>query len=167
MLAPRLREPIVAGAITLGVASLGGAFTQLDAWYYGLLKPWYQPPDWVFAPAWTILFVMIAWSAVLGWRAGHHALSIGLTRRQKRLLLLLAVNATLNVGWSFLFFASKRPDLAFIEIFLLWASIAALILHLGRYCRPAALMLLPYLAWVTFAGALNLATLRLNPGLLT
>ena len=78
-------------------------------------------------------------------------------------MVLFAVNGVLNAGWSILFFALRRPDWALVEVFLLWLSIVALILGIRRHSRTAALLLIPYLAWVSFAGILNWTIVSLNP----
>lgn len=151
-------DVLVAAVAVSATAALGGALTRLDGWYYGLTQPWFKPPDWAFGPAWTLLFALIAWSAVLGWRAG--------ARRSPsprgRMLCWFLLNGLANVGWSLLFFTLKRPDWALFEVPLLWASIAALMVHLWPYARRAALLLLPYLAWVSLAALINLETVRLN-----
>jgi benzodiazapine receptor len=152
------KDVVVAAAAVTLTAGLGGALTRLDAWYYGLEQPWFKPPDWAFGPAWTTLFALIAWSAVLGWRAG------GTTEPspRARMVGLFALNALFNVVWSLLFFFLQRPDWGLIEVPFLWASILLIIIHLWPYARKAALLLLPYLLWVTLAALINLETVRLN-----
>ena len=152
----RWAAPLVASSAAVLVALLGGLLTRLDDWYYALFKPAFQPPDWLFGPAWTIIFLLCVLAALDVWR---RELGPG----QRRLILLLfAVNGVLNVAWSGLFFFLKRPDLALGEVVMLWISVLSLVLMLGRHSRPAGLMLVPYLAWVGFAAALNLAIVRLN-----
>lgn len=148
---------IAAAAVTL-TAATGGALTRLDAWYYGLEQPWFKPPDWAFGPAWTILFALIAWSAVTAWRAGAELEPSPRTR----MLAWFGLNAALNIVWSLLFFFLQRPDWALIEVPFLWGSILLIILHLWPYARKAALLLVPYLLWVTLAALINLETVRLN-----
>jgi tryptophan-rich sensory protein len=152
------KDVVVAAAAVTLTAGLGGALTRLDAWYYGLEQPWFKPPDWAFGPAWTTLFALIAWSAVLGWRAG------GTTEPspRARMVGLFALNALFNVVWSLLVFFLQRPDWGLIEVPFLWASILLIIIHLWPYARKAALLLLPYLLWVTLAALINLETVRLN-----
>lgn len=151
-------DVLIATAGVTATALIGGALTRLDAWYYGLEQPWFKPPDWAFGPAWTILFALIAWSAVSAWRAGA-----GLeARRRRRTLLLFGINAIANVAWSLLFFFLQRPDWALIEVPFLWGSILALIVYLWPWARRAAVLLIPYLGWVTLAALINLETVRLN-----
>lgn len=151
------RDVLIAASVTIAVAIAGGALTRLDAWYFSLRQPWFKPPDWVFGPAWTLLFILTTSSAVSAWRtAGDTA------GRRTRLLALFGLNAASNVAWSGLYFFLRRPDWALAEVVLLWLSIIFLIVHLWSYCRKAALLLFPYLIWVSFAAVLNLEAVRLN-----
>lgn len=156
--APGQRWKVIAVAALSAtlVAGLGGAATQLGPWYYGLRKPLWQPPDWLFGPAWTVIFALIAAAGVAGWRAAADRAS------QVRLIALFGVNGFLNVLWSVLFFHLQRPDWALVEVVLLWLSILVLIIALAPLSRLASWLLVPYLAWVSFASVLNLAIVRLN-----
>jgi len=146
--------------VGLIVLCFGTAFTGAIAppgeWYAALNKPSWQPPTWVFGPVWSTLYVMMAVSAWLVWRQGGFA-------QQRRPLTLFLVQLALNAAWSPLFFALKRPDIAFAEILLLWVAIACTIVAFWRVHRGAALLLVPYLAWVSFATVLNGTLWRLNP----
>ena len=147
---------LVAAACALAVAALGGAATEIGPWYNALNKPSWQPPDWLFGPAWTLIYGLAALAGVLGWRAAP-------TRGRRQLILVLfAVNALLNVLWSELFFRLRRPDWALIEVVPFWLSIIVLIVVLAPVSATAARVLAPYAAWVAFAAALNLAITRLN-----
>jgi benzodiazapine receptor len=152
------RDAWVTAGLAFATASIGGSLTVLDDWYYALIQPSWKPPDWLFGPAWTTLFGLMAWSGVLAWRASA---AMAIETRQ-RLVVLWALNGVLNVAWSLLFFKLQRPDLAVIEVCLLWASIVLLIQHLRPYAPKAARLLWPYLAWVSFAAALNAAVVYLN-----
>ena len=152
------RDAWVATGLAFATASIGGSLTVLDDWYYALIQPSWKPPDWLFGPAWTTLFGLMAWSGVLAWRAS----AAQAIETRQRLLALWALNAVLNVAWSLLFFKLQRPDLAVIEVCLLWASIVLLIRHLRPYAPKAAGLLWPYMAWVSFAAALNAAVVYLN-----
>jgi tryptophan-rich sensory protein len=155
-LRPPARTLGVAAAGALAVAVLGGLATDIGPWYAALKRPPWQPPDTWFGPVWTLIYALCTWSAATAW----HALAQGGPRR--RLLAAWALNAGLNLGWSLLFFRLRRPDWALLEVGLLWGSVLLLLL-LSRRARPAAgWMLLPYLGWVSFAAALNLAVVRLN-----
>lgn len=152
----RQRPLLVAAGLAVLVASLGGALTDIGPWYQALVKPAFQPPDWAFGPAWTLIFALCAIAGADAWRRAPDAAA------RTRVLGLFALNAALNVGWSLLFFRLRRPDLALYEVSLLWLSILALILVLGRFAPRVRWLLAPYLAWVTFATAVNAGVVRLN-----
>ena len=144
------------GLVCFLAAGLGSLFTTLSVgdWYVGLAKPSWNPPSWVFGPVWTALYAMMAVAAWLVWRRS------GAKRRPA--LVWFAVQLALNVGWSGLFFGLRMPGLAFVGILALWAAIAATLAASWRVSRPAGIILVPYLIWVSFAVALNLALWRLN-----
>jgi len=152
----RLPPIAVAAVSAILVASVGATMTDIGPWYQGLAKPSWQPPDWLFGPAWTLIFSLAAISAATAWRDAPDQPS------REWMVGLFAINGVLNILWSALFFRLRRPDWALIEVVLLWLSVLALILVLWRYSRLAAWLLVPYLAWVTFAAVLNLAVVRLN-----
>jgi tryptophan-rich sensory protein len=147
---------LVAAFCATVVAACGGILTKIGPWYRGLRKPSWQPPDWLFAPAWTLIFALAATSGVLGWYAAPT------TAIRTEILALFAVNGLLNIGWSWLFFTLRRPDWALGEVALLWLSILALIVALWPTSRHAAWALVPYLLWVSFASFLNWTIVRLN-----
>ena len=141
-------------ALSLLVAVSGMAF-QPGAWYAALDKPPWTPPDWLFPPAWTLLYTLMAIAAWQVWlRAGLAGarLALGLY------LLQLAFNA----AWSWLVFGLHRLDLGLVDVVLMWLAIAATLVAFWRIHRMAALLLAPYLVWVTYAAALNHALWRLN-----
>lgn len=142
-------------ALTFAVAFFGARF-QPGSWYAALDKPSWTPPNAVFGPVWTLLYVLMALAAWLvwkrlGWRAG--ALPLGLYFGQ----------LALNGAWSWLFFGAHLPGWAFADIVLLWLAIVATAVAFWPASRAAALMLMPYLVWVSYAAALNLALWRMNP----
>ena len=147
---------ICAGGWALLVAGLGAILTDLSPWYYGLNKPRWQPPDWAFGPAWSVILALAAASAYLAWRDAPDAAA------RMLVVLLFAVNGILNILWSPLFFALRRPDWALIEVPFLWLSVLAPIFLLLPISLTASLLLVPYLLWVSFASALNVAIVRLN-----
>ena len=152
-----LRPYAVAFAIATAVAATGAGLTNLGPWYRELVKPSWQPPDWLFGPAWTLIFALCAVAGAGAWaRAGDAA-------ARRRLLTAFAVNGVLNVSWSALFFRLQRPAWALVEVVLLWASIVVLMRVCAASWRPAAWLLAPYVAWVSFASVLNAAIVRLNP----
>jgi benzodiazapine receptor len=130
--------------------------TELGDWYYGLRQPPWKPPDGLFGPAWTLIFALAAAAGVTAWRA------IESKAQREWLLVLFALNGFLNVLWSLLFFRLQRPDWAQFEVAFLWVSIVMLVVFVRRYSQRAARLLLPYLAWVSFAAVLNGAVVRLN-----
>lgn len=157
MALPRRLVPVlVAAGAALAVAGLGALMTDLGDWYRQLEQPAWKPPDWLFGPAWTLIFGFAATAGVAAWRQAPDKAS------REWLLALFALNGFLNVLWSLLYFRLRRPDWALLEVGLLWLSVLLLILVLGRYCRQARWLLLPYPAWISVAGALNWGTVQLN-----
>ena len=153
----RRRQPVALAALAaLAVAALGALATDLGPWYQNLRQPPWKPPDVLFGPAWTVIYTLTALSALLALQKT----APGAPRRN--LLAFFGLNATLNVLWSLLFFRFQRPDWALYEVVPFWASICVLILATARVSRLASGLLVPYLAWVSFAAALNLAVVRLN-----
>ena len=150
-----LMRLIVCIVVCLGAAGLGSLLTTpaLRPWYAGLSKPRWTPPNWLFGPVWTILFIAMAIAAWLVWR------KVDLTAAPMQLFLLQLL---LNVTWSALFFRIRSPGLAFAEIVILWFAILATSIEFGRAVPAAGWLLLPYLIWVSYAGALNFSIWRLN-----
>lgn len=146
----------VATVAALCVAALGATITDLGPWYQALEKPGWNPPDVVFPMGWTLIYALITISGITAWRAAPTA------AKSEWVMMLFALNGFLNITWSLIFFRLQRPDWAFIELTLLWLSIIVLIIYCGRFSRTASALLVPYLAWVTFAGALNWAVVDLN-----
>ena len=156
---PRRRVVVAALWAALGVvavAGLGGLATELGPWYRALKQPWWQPPDWAFGPAWSVIYLLTAIAAVRVWLRAQSP------RERTWWLAALAANGAINVFWSWLFFKARRPDWALAEVVLLWLSIGLLIVLARRDDVIAALLLVPYLLWVAFAASLNLAVVRLN-----
>jgi len=146
----------VMAAVLVVVAVLGMRATEIGPWYRALVKPSWQPPDWVFGPVWTTIYVLITWSVGRVWPQ-----LVG--DQRATLIVFIAVNLALNVAWSYLFFSARRPAWSLIEVVPLWLSILALMVYIGRFDPVAGALLLPYLAWVTVAAWLNLTIVRLNP----
>jgi tryptophan-rich sensory protein len=139
--------------VSFAAASTGAVFRP-GAWYANLQKPRWTPPNWAFPIVWSVLFCAIAVSGWLVWEAGGLAAWPALT--------LFAVHLLVNAAWSFLFFGKKRLDWAMVEVICLWLMIAAVIAAFAPFSMTAALLLTPYLAWVSVAAALNLRLLQLN-----
>lgn len=150
--------------VCFGVAAWAGQFTP-GQWYAGLEKPPWNPPAWVFAPVWTALYALMAVAGWLVWREpGPPTRPVPPGRLTLRRLALgvFAVQLALNGAWSWLFFGLHRPGLALAEIVALWLAIVATTLLFWRVRPLAGALFLPYLAWVSFAVALNAALWRLN-----
>lgn len=148
----RLTPVLAAAAAALFVAALGASATDVGPWYQALRKPSWQPPDLLFGPVWTVIYALSAYSGVLAWRSGG----------KQTMVAAFALNALLNVSWSWLFFKVHRPDWALVELVPFWLSIVLVMTVVWRLTPRGGALLLPYLAWVTFAGVLNLAVVRLN-----
>lgn len=146
----------VASIAALAVALLGATITDLGPWYQSLAKPDWTPPGPAFGIIWTVVFALTAMSGITAWSKAPSG------RAADWVISLFALNAFLNILWSILFFRMQRPDWAMIELVVLWLSIATLIIYCGRFSRIAAMLLLPYLAWVSIAGALNWSVIELN-----
>lgn len=146
--------------LSFAVAAVGGlAAVNAASFYAQLTRPGWAPPAWLFGPAWTVLYLMMAVAAWLAWRErGWHGARGALT--------LFVVQLVVNGLWSWLFFAWHRGALAFADVVVLWLLIVATIAAFWRISPLAAVLLVPYLAWVTYASALTLAVWRMNPAVL-
>jgi translocator protein len=145
---------------SFAAGALGGFASVNAAGFYGqLVQPAWAPPAWLFGPVWSVLFVLMGIAAWLVWR--EHGF-----RNARAALTLHAMQLVANALWTWLFFAWRQGAGAFAEIILLWLLIAATIAMFWRLHRGAALLLVPYLAWVSFAAALNFTLWRLNPSVL-
>jgi translocator protein len=142
-------------AVILG--GVGGLLTEIGPWYRALKKPVFQPPDWAFGPAWTIILGLAGWSAYMAYTATIDPFN------RATVVILFAVNFVAHFAWSPLFFKFKRPDLALIEVVFLWLSCLAMCVFLRPISVTASWLVAPYLAWVSFAAVLNAAIVKLNP----
>jgi translocator protein len=147
----------VASLVAIAVAGIGSMATDTGTWFQQLERPPLQPPDSVFGPVWTVLYAMIVVSSVVAWR------NASTSTERRNVLLLYGFNAVLNLGWTLLFFGAQLPLAALIEIILLWLQIMLLIWYVRRLSGWAAVLLIPYLLWVTFAAYLNFEIVRRNP----
>ena len=150
------RALIVAGLVAVALTVGGGLLTEVGPWYRQLRKPSWQPPDWLFGPAWTLILALAAWSAALAWT------SAGTRGERTMVVVLYGLNAVAHFSWSPLFFKLHRPDWALWEVPLLWLSILAPIVLVAPFSPLASWLLAPYLLWVSFAAYLNLTIVRLN-----
>lgn len=140
--------------VTFAAATMGGFFLPGE-WYARLQKPTWNPPNWIFGPVWTVLYTTMAIAAWLVWKRGGFA-------TQRVALACFLIQLLLNALWSPLFFGLHLPGLAFVDLLLLWLALFGTVATFWKADRLAAAMLVPYLAWITFAGALNFTIWRLN-----
>jgi tryptophan-rich sensory protein len=149
-------KALLGGALfCIVLAVVGGLLTRLSPWYHALRQPSWKPPDWAFGPIWTVVFVFLTCAIAYAWDAASPA-------ARSLILTSLAINGILNMAWSGIFFVMKSPSLAFVELVLFWISIAGLVAIFGQVSSTAALLLIPYLMWVTAAGVLNFQIIRMN-----
>jgi len=142
---------IIAIIVSQLAGIIGSIFTTpaIDGWYATLARPEFAPPNWVFGPVWTTLFVLMGIAAGLVWAKG-------LDRKDVRIALgVFAGQLVLNTLWSIIFFGLQSPGGAFIEVIFLWLSILASIILFARISKAAAWLMLPYILWVSFAAYLN------------
>lgn len=154
---PRHHWLVLAGFILLclAVGSIGGFATQhsIDTWYVNLNKPSWNPPNWVFAPVWTLLYIMMGTAAWLVWRTKD---------RIGPAMLLFFAQLGFNLLWSLVFFGLRSPGWALVEVVFLVGSVALTMLAFFGRQATAGWLFVPYLAWVSFAAILNLAIWWLN-----
>uniref|UniRef100_A0A7C2K3E2 Tryptophan-rich sensory protein n=1 Tax=candidate division WOR-3 bacterium TaxID=2052148 RepID=A0A7C2K3E2_UNCW3 len=154
---PKWLKLLVSIAIPLVVGFIGSLFTSssVNTWYKEINRPSFTPPNWLFAPAWTLLFVLIGLAFYLVWLnnfGDNKTLVIG----------IFVLQLSLNLLWSLLFFGLRSPLLALIEIIVLWFAILLNMILFFRVSKVAGYLLVPYILWVTFATALNLGVYLLN-----
>ena len=144
--------------ICLLAGFIGSYFTSpaIPAWYATLQKPSFAPPNWVFFPVWTSLFIMMGVSLFLVWQKGWE------DKKVKTAIYIFAGQLVLNALWSVAFFGLRSPITGLIEIIILWIAILATILSFMKISRTAAYLLIPYFLWVSFAAFLNFSIWRLN-----
>lgn len=142
---------ILSIGICLGAGILGSFFTvsAIPNWYSTLNKPFFSPPNWIFGPVWTILYILMGYSLYLVWI-------------KKSIPTVFWAQLFLNFIWSIIFFGLKNPSLALVDIVALWVSIVLTIKAFSKINKTASYLLYPYLAWVSFAIILNLAIILLN-----
>lgn len=144
--------------ICLAVGWFGSLVTTpaIPNWYAGLEKPSWTPPSWVFGPVWTALYILMGIAAWLVWvKRGFAGAPFAMT--------IFFVQLALNFLWSYTFFGLQMPGLAFAVIIVLWIAILATIIAFWRYSVAAGVLLIPYIAWVTYASTLNFGVWRMNP----
>jgi len=153
---------IVKLVVCIVICQLAGAlgsiftFSSIPSWYATLAKPSFNPPGWVFGPVWGTLYTMMGVAAWLIWRKGVSTPGV------RSALILFALQLALNAAWSPIFFGARQILWAFVVIVALWVAILLTTVAFWRHSRPAAVLLMPYLAWVSFASVLNFTLWRLN-----
>lgn len=144
--------PVAAAALLGNIATR----PNIPTWYAALAKPFFNPPNWIFAPVWTLLYAMMAYAFFRVLVATPNAWS-------GRAIVLFLVQIALNAAWSWVFFAGHSPRGGLAVIAALWLGIAFTAFAFWQIDKWASMLMLPYLAWVTFAAVLNLEIARLNP----
>jgi translocator protein len=147
---------IISLIIPLSVGAVAGLFTSsaINGWFKTLNKPFFNPPNWIFGPMWTLLYLLMGLACYFIWTSDNEA--------RKSALKIYAVQLFFNFLWSFLFFYFKNPALALVDIFLMLITISMTIISFSKISKKAAWLLVPYLLWVLFATALNFEIWRLN-----
>jgi benzodiazapine receptor len=150
---------VVAIVACQGAGAIGSIFTTpaIPTWYAALEKPFFTPPNWLFAPAWITLYLLMAIAAFLIWRQGLGQKGV------KSTLVVFLVQLVLNALWSVVFFGLQSPLWGMVVILALWVAILLTIIRFFRLSTAAGALLLPYILWVSFASALNIAIWVLNP----
>jgi translocator protein len=149
--------PIIVITLCVVAISLLGqqATNSQGEWFRALEKPGWNPPNWLFAPVWTTIYLLLIISASIIW---HRAKQY----ERGKLMTLYAINGLFNLAWSFAFFQAQSSVLGMIDILFVWVTVLLLVIRTWPISRTAALMLVPYLVWVTFASCLNFAIMQLN-----
>lgn len=149
---------VIAITIPVLIGGASGFFTVsgVESWYQTIQKPSWNPPNWVFGPVWTTLYVMMGIALWLVWKED--------TSKELKLIagILFAAQLTLNFFWSFIFFKLEQPGFAFLEILFMWVAILATIFAFAQVNKRAAWLLVPYISWVSFAAMLNFTIWRMN-----
>jgi len=149
---------IISIAICLGASIIGSFLTTpaIPTWYANLKKPFFTPPNWLFAPVWTILFILMGVALFLIWHKGLDSTAV------KTALVIFFLQLMFNISWSASFFAFRSPLAGLIVIVILWIAILLTIMNFYRISMVAGVLLIPYILWVSFAAVLNFALFTLN-----
>ena len=129
--------------------------TGVNSWYQAIQKPSWNPPNWIFAPVWTTLYVLMGIAFFLIWRSTDE-------KQKRTAIILFIIQLVANFLWSFIFFDQHQVSLAFAEIIILWLLILVTIFSFARINKVAAWLLVPYISWVSFAAILNYTIWQLN-----
>jgi len=150
---------LISLAACIGAGLIGSIFTRgsVSTWYHLLQKPSFSPPDWVFAPVWFLLYVLMGISVFMVWRVGFNQFHV------REGLIIFLIQLILNTFWSFAFFGLKSTIAGLLVIVPLWTAILLTIINFYRISRTASLLLIPYILWVSFATVLTFSIYLLNP----
>jgi tryptophan-rich sensory protein len=155
-------KDIISLIVAVGVSLLAGVigsfftFNSIQDWYQFLEKPALNPPNWIFGPVWTLLYILMGVALFLVWKKGWK------NKKVKIAINIFFIQLTLNALWSILFFGLQNPLLAFVEIIILWILIVVTMEKFYHISKPAMYLLIPYLLWVSFASYLNASIWLLN-----
>lgn len=143
--------------ICLAAGIIGSIFTfdAISTWYNTLNKPFFNPPNWLFGPAWTVLYILMGISLYLVWQQQNK-------KETKDAIIIFSVQLFLNALWPIVFFGLKLPIIAFVELIVLWIAVLITIIQFKKISKNAAYLLLPYIIWISFAALLNLSIVLLN-----
>ena len=149
---------IICIVLTVGLGSLGGIFTaaEIQGWYLHLNKPSWNPPNWLFAPVWTSLYLLMGISLFLVWKTAAS------TDPKRWAIIIFIAQFALNFLWSYIFFKEHQMGWAFVEIIVMWVAILCTIIAFSRINKTAAWLLVPYISWVSFAAILNYTVWQAN-----
>jgi tryptophan-rich sensory protein len=154
----KILKIVLVVVVCVSIGYLSGMVTRdsITTWYPTLVKPIFNPPNWIFGPVWTLLYIMMGIAAGLIWTSGYDE------KKVKKALGFFAIQFGLNALWSYLFFGLRNPLLALIKIIILWLLIVETYNQFKKIDKVSGLLLLPYLAWVSFAMVLNFSIWWLN-----
>ena len=149
---------IISIIIPLAIGALSSYFTipGVNSWYQTINKPSWNPPNWIFPPVWTLLFVMMGISLFLVWKNN------AAVRVKKMAIMIFSIQLLLNILWSYVFFKQHTMGWALAEIIILWIAILLTIFAFGKISSLAAWLLVPYISWVSFAAILNYTFWKIN-----
>jgi len=145
---------------SVGIIGSFFTFSSVSNWFPTLVKPWFSPPSWLFGPVWTMLYFLMGLSLYIIWNSKAEILSKQKYKRQ--FFILFGIQLILNALWSFLFFGLKSPIYGLIDILFLDIVVVMTIIYAYRVSKYAAVLLAPYMAWITFATLLNFEVVLLN-----
>lgn len=149
---------IISVALPIGIGAIAGSFTStsVNGWFTTLIKPSFNPPNWLFAPVWTALYIMMGIACFLVWKSKVDE------KVKNKALGFYLVQLLFNFLWSLIFFYAQQPGWALVDIIIMWIMILLTILQFGKISSTAAWLMVPYISWVSFATILNYAIWKLN-----